>query len=184
MRDFTVKKRAILTVLSVLVAADIALAVYSYLLASAPYTPQKQFDSQSLKLKVLRGDIKSAQDIKDNMPVTRADCDKFEQSLPPESIGSSTMTADLDNIAKKAGLQNLTFTSKQKGLSGWPITEVHVDVIVSGDYASVARFVNGLQRSDKFYIVDDLTLTESQGKNANGALSVALHLRTYFREAA
>jgi hypothetical protein len=55
---------------------------------------------------------------------------------------------------------------------------------VSGDYASVARFINGLQRSEKFYIVDDLTLSESQGRNANGALSVALHLRTYFRQAA
>lgn len=184
MRDFTAKRRAILTVLSIFVAADIALAVYSYQLASAPYTPQKQFDNQSLKLKLLQKDIKSAQGIKDDMPVTRGDCDKFEQSLPPESVGSSTMTSDLDAIAKKAGLQNLTFTSKQKGLSGWPITEMHIDMTVNGDYASVARFINGLQRSEKFYILDDLTLSESQGKNANGALSVALHLRTYFREAA
>lgn len=181
MRDFTLQKRIILTVLALLVAADIALAVYSYRLASAP---QKQFDQQSVKLKVLRGDVKSAQDIKDNMPGTRSDCEKFERGLPLESVGSSTMTADLDEIARKAGLHILTLTSKQKEVSGRPITEMHIEMTVNGDYASVARFVNGIQRSEKFYIVDDLILSEAQSKTAIGALSVALHLRTYFREAA
>jgi len=181
MRDFTVKKRAILTLLSVLIGGDIALAVYGYQLASAP---QKQVGDQTLKLKVLQKDIESAQHIKDDMPSTRADCDKFEQELPLESIGYSSLTSDLDTIAKKAGLQILTLAPKQKELSAHPLAEVHIDMTVNGDYASVARFINGLQRSEKFYIVDDLTLSESQGKNANGNLSVALHLRTYFREAA
>jgi Tfp pilus assembly protein PilO len=185
MRDFNIKKRAIVAMLSVLVTADLALAVYSYELASAPYTSQKQFDEQTIKLGVLKKDIKDAQTIKDNMPGTLHDCDKFERDLPLESIGSSTVTADLDELARKSGLQMLTFTSEQKEVQGRPFIEHHISMTVNGDYASVARFINGLQRSNKFYILDDLTVSsEAQSKGPNGALSVALHLRTYFREAA
>jgi type IV pilus assembly protein PilO len=183
--DFTVKKRAILIVLALLVAGDIALGFYSWELSNAPYTSQKDFEAQLMKVKVLRGDIKSAQDIKDDMPATRDDCEKFEKALPPGSTGSSSMASDLDEIAKKAGLQVSTLAVKPKDLPDHGVTEVDIDATISGDYDSVARFVNGLQRSQKFYIVDGLALsTDSQNRQANGPLRVAIHLRTYFREAA
>jgi Tfp pilus assembly protein PilO len=183
-QDFTVQKRAILTVLAVLVAADIALAVYSYQLASAPFTSDRQFEAQNLKLKALRGDIKSAQDIKTDMPKTRQDCEKFEQSLPLLAVGSSSMTSDLDEIAQKSGLQIVTFTAKPKEIEHRGVIQEEIDLTVGGDYNSVARFVNGLQRLPKFYIMDALALSTETQKGANGALRVALHLRTYFREAA
>jgi Tfp pilus assembly protein PilO len=183
-QDFTVRKRAILIALSLLIAADIGLAIYSYQLSSAPFTTDREFDAQNLKLKLLRGDIKSAQHIKDEMPTTRKDCEKFEQSLPLEGVGSSSMTSDLDEIAQKSGLQIVTLTAKPKEVQNRGMIQEEIDLTVGGDYGSVARFVNGLQRSPKFYIVDALALTTQTQKGANGALRVALHLRTYFREAA
>jgi Tfp pilus assembly protein PilO len=184
--DFTVKRRAILIVLGVLIAADLGLAGYSYELAAAPHTPQKEFDAQNLRLKVLKEDIKSAETIKEETPATKKDCDKFEQSLPLGNTGSSSMTADLDEVAKKAGLQIVTMAVKEKDLSARNVTEVEMDLTVNGDYGSVARFVNGLQRSEKFYIVDGLTLSAENQKQSggNGPLRVSLHLRTYFRGAA
>jgi Tfp pilus assembly protein PilO len=184
-QDFKIQKRAILAVVGLLVAADIGLAIYSWELASAPQTPQEEFDAQNAKLKVLRGDIKSAQDIKDHMPATRKDCDKFEQSLPSETTGSSALASDLDEVAKQAGLQIVNLTSKQKEIPNRSMAEVTVDATVSGDYGSVVRFVNGLQRSQRFYIVDGLALgSDTQNQGGNGPIRVALHIRTYFREAA
>jgi Tfp pilus assembly protein PilO len=184
-RDFTLQKRAILVVLGLLVAADIGLAIYSWELSSSPHTPQADFDSQNMQLKVLKGDIKSAQDIKDNMPATRKDCEKFEQSLPPQGTGNSAITAELDEIAKKAGLQIETGAFKQKEIANRGMDEVTIDATVSGDYGSVVRFVNGLQRSQRFYLVDGLALaTDTQKQVAGGPIRVALHLRTYFRVAA
>src|SRR5580658_1698049 len=113
-RDFTLQKRAILIVLGLLLAADLGLAIYSWRLSSSPQTPQREFDEQNTKLGVLKGDIKSAQYIKDNMPATRSDCEKFEQSLPAASTGYSSITAELDEEAKKAGLHIETLTNKQK----------------------------------------------------------------------
>jgi len=184
-RDFTLRKRAILVVLALLLAADAGLAVYSWKLASSPQTPQQAFDAQNLQLKIIRGDIKSKQYIKDHMPATRNDCEKFEHSLPPESIGSSVTTAELHEIAKKAGLQIASLAFTQKEVENRGMAEVSIEATVSGDYGSVVRFVNGLQRSQGFYIVDSLTLaSEAQSHAPSGAIRVGLHLRTYFRDAA
>ena len=182
-RDFTLQKRAILIVVGLLVAADIGLAIYSWQLSSSPHTPQRVFDDQAIKLGSLNNDIKSAQYIKDNMPATRKDCEKFEQSLPAESTGSSSITAELDEIAKKAGLQIVTRTDRQKEIPNRGMTEVTIEVTVNGGYGGVARFVNGLQRSQRFYVLDGLELgTDTQTQAATGPIRVGVHIRTYLRE--
>lgn len=184
-RDFTLQKRAILIVLGVSLAADAGLAIYSWQLASSPQTPQAEFDAQNLRLKVLRGEIKSAQYIKDDMPKTREDCEKFERSLPPESTSSSLIAAELDEIAKKSGLQIVTLAVKQKDVPNRAMTEMSLDATVSGDYRSVVQFLNGLQRSERFYIVDSLALaSDAQGQSPTGTIRVGLNLRTYFRNTA
>jgi len=184
-RDFTLQKRAILIVVGLLLAADIGLAIYSWQLASAPHTPQKEFDDQTIKLGILKNDIKSAQYIKDHMPATRLDCDKFEQSLPAESSGYSSIISELDGVAKKAGLQIVTLTARQKDIPNRGMSEVTIEGTINGDYGSIARFVNGLQRSQRFYVLDGLTLgTDTQTQAATGPIRVGVHIRTYLRESA
>lgn len=181
----TTRRRVILTGLGLLIAADIALGVYNWRLASAPYSSPKQLDAMSIQLEALRAGIQSAQKIKDGMPHAKEDCQKFEQSLPPESIGSSSMAAELDDIAKKAGLRIEGFSFKPKQLPEHSLTEESIEATISGDYPSVSRFVNALQRSHKFYIMDGLALSaDSQTQKASGLLKVAVHLRTYFRMSA
>jgi hypothetical protein len=184
-RDFTLQKRVILMVVGLLLAADIGLAIYSWQLSSSPYTSQRVFDEQAIKLGVLNNEIKSAQFIRDHMPATRKDCEKFEQSLARESTSSSSITAELDEVAKKSGLQEATMTFRQKEIPSRGMSEMTIEATVSGNYGSVVRFVNGLQRSQRFYVVDGLQLaTDAQTQTATGNIRVGFHIRTYFREGA
>jgi type IV pilus assembly protein PilO len=184
-QDFTFQKRAILTVVGLLLVADLGLAIYSWELSSSPHTSQRVFDEQAVKLGLLNNDIRSAQYIKDNMPATRKDCEKFEQSLPAESTGSSSVTGELDEVAKKAGLQIVAQTYRQKEIPNRGMSEVTIEATVNGDYRSVVRFLNGLQRSERFYVVDGLQLaTDAQAQAGNGPIRVGVHIRTYFREGA
>ena len=185
-RDFTLQKRAILIVVGLLLAADIGLAIYSWELSSAPHTSQTVFDEQAVKLGVLKNDVKSAQFIKDNMPLTRQDCEKFERDLPAQSTSSSSIIAELDEIAKKSSLQIVTLTEHRKEIPNRGMVEEIIEATVSGDYGSVVHFVNGLQRSQKFYVLDGLALgTEAQGQAAaSGPIRVGVHIRTYLREGA
>lgn len=183
-RDFTFRRRLIVALLGVLIAGDVALGVYSWQLVSAPRTTDKEISRKKTQLALYKGDIDRAQDIRKDMPNIKTDCDKFEQSLPAESISSSSLSSEFDDLAKKSGLQIVTLANRQKPVENRGLAEVSIDATVSGNYASVIKFVNGLQRSQRFYILDGLTLGTDNQNKAGGPLRVALHVRTYFRQAA
>jgi Tfp pilus assembly protein PilO len=183
--DFTIRKRVILIALSLLIAADLALAAYSWQLASTTRRPQSDWDAQMLRLKLRQADIDRAEKIRKDLPQTQKEFDAFEASLFPASTGYSSVNAELDSIAKKAGLQIVTLAAKQKEVPNRGMEEVTVDATVNGDYPSVMRFVNGLQRSPDIYAIDGLALaTDTQNQTGAGPIKVALHLRTYFRAGA
>jgi Tfp pilus assembly protein PilO len=183
--QFRRRKIILVATLAGLLAADAGLAVYSVRTASETKSPQQQLDAQSAQLRLLRADVKRAHEIEQDMPKTRADCERFESSLPRASGGYSALSAELESVSRKAGLQIAALNFHPKEIVEHGVTEVTVDATVNGDYQNVVQFLNGLQRSPNYYIVDDLTLVTSTGGAPSGAeLKVNLHLRSYFKAGA
>jgi hypothetical protein len=184
-RDFRKRQITILGVLITLLAADAAMAAYSIRMASFTVSPQRELTSQTLQLRLLRADIQRSREIQHAMPKSRSDCERFENSLPPTGSGYSRISAELEEIGHDSGLQIATLSFHPKDLAGRGLTEVSLDATVSGDYVSVVRFLNGLQRSRNHYVVDDLTLANDRGgpEGVEG-VKVNLHLRSYFKAAA
>ena len=184
-RDFTLQKRIILVGVVLLAVADLALAAYSWQLASAPQAPEQQHAAEMKQHDLLKADIKRAQDIRDNIPAIQKDCDHFEQSLFPASSGYSAARSELGATARKSGIQLEDLSFKQTEIANRGMTEVAIDATVNGDYKSVIGFLNGLQRSANRYAVDSLTLaSENANQGSANVIKVALHLKTYFRTAA
>jgi Tfp pilus assembly protein PilO len=183
--DFRLQKRAIIGLVVLLVLADAALVVYSWQVSSVTHTPEQQLALQTRQYEVLKGDVKRAQEIRADMPAIRQDCDEFERSLFPASTGYSQVSAELDSIARKAGLQIEDRALKQKDIPSRGLTEITVDATVAGPYSSVIAFLNGLQRSKDFFEVDGLTAgAEAQSQATGGPIRVAVHMKTFFRTAA
>lgn len=178
--DFQTRKRIILGTLGLVLLLDLFLAIVSWTLATAPQTPRQELSRLIAQEKILDADISRAQKIRENVPKNLQDFDKFERSFPPKAAGYSDLLGDLGNLARQAGLQTENLAFKEKDIAGRGLTEVDVTATVNGDYSSVVRFINGLQRSEKFYILDDLTLAAAAQSPA-GPLRVNLHLKTYFR---
>jgi Tfp pilus assembly protein PilO len=185
-RDFTFRRRVILWGLSALLLADAGLAFLSWRLAAAPKTSEQVLARQTSQLKILRGEIERADKIRNDLPATVADCDRFENSLLPASTGYSTVTAELGDLAKKSGLRLQGVSFHQTEVQDRPLSKVEMEAAVTGDYPSVVKFLNGLQRSRNVYVVEALSLgtqSQTQGQGAGGAdlIRVSLRLRTYFR---
>jgi Tfp pilus assembly protein PilO len=178
--EFQFRKRVILGLLGIVLLLDVALAVVSWRLATAPQTPRQELNRLLAQEKMLEADIKRAKTIRENVPRDLREFDQFEKSFPAKGAGYSDLLGDLGNLAKRAGLQTENLEFKEQGLAGRGLTEVDVTATVNGDYPSVVRFINGLQRSEKFYILDDLTLATA-AQNPAAPLRVNLHLKTYFR---
>ena len=183
--DFRRKKYVILGALAAFLAADAAMAAYSIRMASLGVSPQVEIARQTMQLKLLRADVKRANEIQDAMPKTKADCERFENSLPPSATGYSVVSAELEEVSRSAGLHIEALSFHPKDLTGKGMSEVSLDAAVRGDYKSVVRFLNGIQRSQNHYIVDDLTLAnERSGQGSLAGVRVNLHLRTYFKATA
>lgn len=185
MRIESKQKNRILAMLAILIAADVFLIAYSIVMASPARSPQHDLAAQRAQLKLLKADVTRALAIQKDMPKTKADCARFEDSLLSASAGYSAVSAELTQIGQHSGLQIASLGFQPKELPRRNMAEIVVDMTVNGDYKSVVRFLNGLQRSDNYYVIDGLSLaTEQAVSGTPGHLRVALHLRSYFKNAA
>ncbi len=57
------------------------------------------------------------------------------------------------------------------------LTEIRIDAGLSGDYAGIMRFVNGLERNQTFFIIRAMALTGQQSGTVNLRLQVSTWLR-------
>ena len=184
-RDFTTRKRAILGLLIFLGVTDAALGVYSWRLASAPQALDREIAQRERNLNTLKGAIVRAREIKEGMPNAQRDCQKFESSLLPASSGYSSVSAELQSIAKKNGVRVQDLAFKPTPVRERGLTELVMDLTVEGDYKGVVQFLNGLQRSEGTYEMESLILAPGGGTQAPAnMIKVGLHLKTYFRTAA
>jgi Tfp pilus assembly protein PilO len=182
-RDFKIRQRAIVLLLVLLIAADVALGVYTWNLASAQ-TAQRELSLMMLNRDLLKKDIQRAREIRSRIPAIQKDCESFERSLFPESTGYSTVSAELGSLAAKSGLRLESRTFKPKTLKGRDLTELAIDAQVNGDYGEVVRFLNALQRSTNFYAVEGLSAHSApHTPGSRGGLQVTVHIKTYFRAA-
>jgi len=182
-RSFSVKRQLILIGLGLLLVADLALAAYSWQSSTALRTPMAQLKEDSHKLDLLNGDVERAERIRHDLPATVADYDRFDASLLPASSADSTVTAELDELARKSGLQIESLNLHHKEIPGRNLTLVDLDTAVGGDYTNIVKFMNNLQRSHNFYIVESLNL-QAQGQGGPAVMRIGLKMKTYLRTAA
>jgi len=182
-RSFSVKRQVILIGLGLLLVADLALAAYSWQSSTALRTPMAQLKEDSHKLDLLNSDIERAERIRHDLPATVADYDRFDGSLLPASTADSTVTAELDELARKSGLRIESLNFRYKELPGRNLTQLDLDTAVDGDYANIVKFMNNLQRSHNFYVVESLNL-QAQGQGGPAVMRIGLKMKTYLRTAA
>jgi Tfp pilus assembly protein PilO len=174
------RKNAIRWALAVLLVLDVALVVVNWRAsASDPKALRQQKNALEMQRKWLDADVSRANNIKGSLPQIQSQCDKFfTDAFQQASSGYSSVVADVGAIAKEAGLQASAATFRQKEIANRGITEVELVATVEGDYPSLVRFINGLERSRNFYVLDSLSLANSAGTSS---LKLNLQLRTYFR---
>jgi Tfp pilus assembly protein PilO len=172
-------KIIIRALLGIVIAVDIVLAGINWQMADANRTPQSELNSLKREHVLMTADITRAETIRTTLPTIEQQCDSFfRQNFRPLSSGYSSVISDIGSLSRGAGLQagNLSFHQHEPDKRG--VTQVDIFAVVDGDYSSVVRFVNDLQHSDTFYVLDGLSLAAS---GSGGQLKLNLQLRTYFR---
>lgn len=165
--------------LAVLWAADASLGVLLWKTAQqGSAETQSQLTLLATQAKLLRADVARGERIRASLPQAKNDSDLFyHQSFLDASTGYSQIESDLDTIALKAGVKTSGYIFKQKELKDRGVTEVSVSTAVDADYPAVMQFINGLERSKNFYLLDQIALSSASA----GAIRLQIGLHTYFR---
>ena len=90
----------------------------------------------------------------------------------------SSISSELDALATKVGVRK-TRTQYTQLSAIDNLAEVRMDLSISGEYAPIMRYINGLERDRMFFIITGITLTGQQG----GTVNLRLRLTTYIHAA-
>jgi Tfp pilus assembly protein PilO len=172
-------KIIIRVLLGLAIAFDVALAGINWQIADANRTPQSELNVLRRQHALMTADITRAETIRTTLPAIEQQCDSFfHQNFRPIGSGYSSVISDIGSLAGGAGLQAENLSFRQHDADKRGVTQVDISAVVDGDYSSVVRFVNDLQHSDTFYVLEGLSLAAS---GSAGHLKLNLQLRTYFR---
>jgi Type II secretion system (T2SS), protein M subtype b len=165
--------------LAALLVVDLGLAAFLWPGGRQdPGALQADRDRLALQAKLLRADVQRGEKIRESLPAAGKDCDQFyRESFLDAGTGYSQIESDLGAIAAETGVKTTGFSFKRTDIKERGTTEIEISATVDADYPSLVRFINGLERSKNFYLLDSLKLASE----LNGVIRLALDLHTYFR---
>jgi type IV pilus assembly protein PilO len=162
---------ALLLILNLVLGVRLFLAWSTLRSASAEQLLQQQTAYRALQLEMspLRG-------LPQKVDLSRTQADEFYAARFPSAY--STVSATINDLATKNSvrLTNLAYTPTP-AVAG--LAQLRMDASLSGEYAPMMHFINGLERSKTFFLINGLTLTGQQG----GLVNLRLRLNTYLHAA-
>ena len=132
-------------------------------------TRQAQLRAFELQTAPLRGlDQRVAQ--------SRKQIDDFYAKRIPPSY--SAILESLGALQTKDAVQ-LTRVQYTQAVGSGDLTEIKMDAGLTGDYPSIMRFINGLERCQTFFVIRSMALTGQQ----SGSVGLRLQVSTWLRPA-
>jgi type IV pilus assembly protein PilO len=162
---------ALLLILNLVLAVRLFLAWSTLHAAGADQLQQRQTAYRGLEL-----EMSPLHGLPQKVSLSRTEANEFYDARFPGAY--STISAAINDLATKNSvrLTNLAYTPTP-AIAG--LAEVRMDASLSGEYAPLMHFINGLERSKTFFFINGLTLTGSQG----GLVNLRLRLITYLHGA-
>ena len=172
-------KRWISVALAVPLIVDLGLAIYLWHGGhGSPREIRAELSRLVTQAKLLRADVDRGERIRSSLPEAGQQADAFyRDSFLDASTGYSQIESDLGAIASQAGVKTSGFTFKERDVKNRGVTEISITTSVDAAYPAVIQFINGLERSKNFYLLDRLQLNSA----STGTLRLQLELHTFFR---
>lgn len=139
-------------------------------------TRQELLNSKKSQIAALEANLRPLRGVAGDVSATRAAIDNFYTNRI--STGYSQITSSLGTIAIRSGVR-LSQIGYSQGAPGIDLTEISMDVGISGSYAQVMAFVNGVERDHLFFVVRALSFAGQQG----GTVSLRIRISTWMRRA-
>src|ERR1700730_10297597 len=175
---FQIRKSIVRWVLVVILGLDVILLTVNYRLNQSPRIAPDEIKRLDMLEKSYRADNARLDKFRVELPADEKQWDQFFTThFRPAGAGYSAVSEDLGQLSHSAGLRTDTITFHQHAPDARGLMEIEIVTAVEGDYASLVNFLDKLEHSDHFYVLDSLALAFSNA----GRIRLNIQLRTYFR---
>jgi hypothetical protein len=172
------RNNVIRIVLAVILLADAVLFGVHWKLNDSPHVQPAELSRLAMMEKQYRADNARLERFKSELPADEKQWDEFfTMHFHPAGAAYSAISEDLGDLSRSAGLHSDAITFHQHAPDARGLMQVDIVTAVEGDYDSLVQFLNKLEHSGNFYVLDSLALASSNG----GKLRLNVQLRTYFR---
>jgi type IV pilus assembly protein PilO len=178
---------AMRAVIGVLLAANVAAAVIAFKPFGGSAADLRQEQSAlSSQLAELQKRSAKAKLIVDKAEMARRDGDDFlAKYVVDRRAMASTLAEELYRMAKDAGVRALPGQLQLEPIEGSDTLEMaSIEVGYEGTYEGLKKFVDMVDKSPRFLIVESMTVLspQQQQKGPNQLVTVTLKLDTFVRE--
>jgi Tfp pilus assembly protein PilO len=165
-------------VLAAVLLADAVLIGVRWRLNSVPHVQNSDLNRLEMLEKQYRADNSRLERFRTELPADEKQWDEFFTThFQPAGAGYSAISGDLGQLSRSAGLRSDAISFHQLPPDKRGLMQVDINTAVEGDYEGLIQFLNKLEHSDNFYVLDSLSLATS----SVGKLRLNVTLRTYFR---
>lgn len=135
---------------------------------------------KQIQLKALDVQTAPLRGLDERITKSRAQMKQFYDKRIP--FNYSSISDRIGELEVKSGVR-LSRVQYTQGKPGSDLTEISIDMGISGDYPQIMRFVNSLERDQVFFVIRAMSLTGQQGGLVNLRLRVSTWLRPADAEA-
>ena len=131
-------------------------------------------ESRQSELKLLQLQTAPLRGLDKKVELSRAQIDEFYGKRVPASW--SVILERLGQLQSETKIR-LSRVQYTRAPGSGDLTEIRMDAGVSGEYPQIMRFINGLERSQTFFVIRAMALTGQQSGTVNLRLQVSTWLR-------
>jgi type IV pilus assembly protein PilO len=178
MPDLRKTRKTLTTALVVMGAVDlIALIVYISPLVGSPETRRQEMNQLQTELNLKTRQVAPLQNLPEKVNLaSRQIVDFYKKRLPAKD---SQIPTEFGKLAAANGVIIEQVKYKLKDAGSGKLQPVEMEADLSGNYTSLARFINALERDDMFFIIGSVSL----GGEPQGAVKLNVNVETYLKAA-
>jgi len=171
-------------IVGTLLAANLVAAVMAFKpFGGSADDLRREQEALRVQLARLQARIATSKRLVEKVETARREGDQFLANYVTDlRTMSSSIQAELNRTAKEAGIKALPATLDLEPIEGSDTLEMMtISAGYEGSYADLTKFVNLLDKSPRFLIIENMQTAPQQGGQS---LNVTLKLDTFVREAA
>ena len=168
--------------LAVLLAGNLVAAGFAFhLWGDSPQSLEARIEAKRQEIIVARGQLTRAKGMSAKITLAREQGGAFIGTyMTPRKSTYSTILGELNHLAETAGIKTKDATISAERVEGSnSLSQLTITAGYEAAYPNLLKFVNLLDRSERFLIIESLTAAPQSG---TGTLQVVIKLDTFVRD--